>query len=349
MGDLAFCPNLPQEPPGPRLGCSLFGIHLVYGSEQTRNLVRDRCRSSPIFPETMMTSSPRPATARQLIFLISQPRSGSSLVQQILLQSERIVSFPEPWLMLPLVYTFKDSGMSGVYNPHFAQVNLQEHLERYPDGLPRFQSEIRDLALRVYGWAKPASDQLVLDKTPRYYHILRELQELFPEARFVLLTRNPVATFASMLQYNFGGDLEGLLSSTDRMHDLVTGPQTLAHARVQGSPNTHFIKYEDVVLKSATTLRELATFLEIDGLTPRYHLAPDFRDSRGVDLKSVQHHTAPVTDYLDSWRIALDSSEKRATAIRTLEAIGEQALQALGYDLHELVSNIFELDQHAHE
>ena len=38
-----------------------------------------------------------------------------------------------------------------------------------------------------------------LDKTPRYYLILKELEQVFPDAKFIFLFRNPVQIYASML------------------------------------------------------------------------------------------------------------------------------------------------------
>ena len=38
-----------------------------------------------------------------------------------------------------------------------------------------------------------------LDKTPRYYWILNEIHELFPEAKYIYLTRNPINVFSSTM------------------------------------------------------------------------------------------------------------------------------------------------------
>lgn len=45
-----------------------------------------------------------------LIFLISQPRSGSTLLQKLIATSNQIDTLQEPWLMLHPLYALKDHG-----------------------------------------------------------------------------------------------------------------------------------------------------------------------------------------------------------------------------------------------
>ena len=64
--------------------------------------------------------------------------------------------------------------------------------------LSLYKGEVKKLALQLYS-KEGLPGKYVLDKTPRYYHILPELLELFPKAKFVLLQRNPLSVFASIL------------------------------------------------------------------------------------------------------------------------------------------------------
>ena len=155
-----------------------------------------------------------------LIFLISQPRSGSSLLQQILISTGAIKSVPEPWFMLPLVYLNKDSELESGYNHHYAHINFRRYLSNHQNSKNLLNKIIKDASLELYNLNRlEGSETHFLDKTPRYYHIVNELLDLFPESQFIVLTRNPVSVFSSILGYNLNGSLENIFKS-DRLDDI---------------------------------------------------------------------------------------------------------------------------------
>ena len=51
-----------------------------------------------------------------LIFIISQPRAGSTLLQRILGGHPEIHTAAEPWIMLHPLYALKSKGCSAEYN-----------------------------------------------------------------------------------------------------------------------------------------------------------------------------------------------------------------------------------------
>lgn len=275
-----------------------------------------------------------------LIFLISQPRSGSSMLQQILLQNSDIVSFPEPWFMLPLIYTYKYPGSNVIYNLNFANINFMEYLGRYENGLEQFKQEIKKLALNLYELSSPGDSQYILDKTPRYYHIADELYEMFPEAKFVFLIRNPVAVFASMLSYNFQGNLNRFLHSPDRLEDLLKAPKIIVSQKNKQRENHHFINYESIIHFPDKSLQSLSDFLGIEPLSPEYQINTVFKESRGVDAKSVAQHNKPVSHYVDSWKSSINNKQKKASLVKYLETLGNELVAELGYDYREIIHDV---------
>ena len=113
---------------------------------------------------------------KNIVFLISQPRSGSSLLQQLLSSHPSIASLPEPWFMLPLVYTYKYPGTESDYNSRFANICLHDYLQRFDNGKELYKHYLKNLALKLYDLALADQEgaQYFLDKTPRYYHIIEE-------------------------------------------------------------------------------------------------------------------------------------------------------------------------------
>ena len=51
------------------------------------------------------------------IFVFSLPRSGSTLLQRVLMSHNDISSVAEPWILLPQIYSLKKEGTLSEYSP----------------------------------------------------------------------------------------------------------------------------------------------------------------------------------------------------------------------------------------
>ena len=56
------------------------------------------------------------------IFIVSFPRSGSTLLQRILSTSSDIATAPEPWVALPIAYMMKSVGESSEYGKEWEKM-----------------------------------------------------------------------------------------------------------------------------------------------------------------------------------------------------------------------------------
>ena len=142
-----------------------------------------------------------------LIFVISQPRSGSTLLQRMLAGHPWIQTSAETWLMLHPVYGLRRRGISTDFRAPWAVTAVTEFLDQYAGGRETYLDGVRAFARTVYGTAIARGNRRrFLDKTPRYTMIVPELIELFPAARFILLLRNPLAVLSSELKTYIRGD-----------------------------------------------------------------------------------------------------------------------------------------------
>ena len=64
-------------------------------------------------------------TDEQIIFLISQPRSGSTLLQAILGGHPDIHTCSEPWIALPFIYALKEEGSEFDFNSKTSKVAIK--------------------------------------------------------------------------------------------------------------------------------------------------------------------------------------------------------------------------------
>ncbi len=257
---------------------------------------------------------------KNLIFLISQPRSGSSMLQQLLLTSQVISSSPESWQMLSLIHTYKETNISNNYNPNFATINFVSYLNQKEIGLADFKEKIKKLALSLYDDKRGKNDYF-LDKTPRYYHIIDELYEFFPNAKYIFLKRHPIAVYTSILNYNFYGDSFEFLKQDDRLDDLFLAPTVIKNA-TKKYKNHVLVSYEDVVQSAETTLKKISNYLDIDiPVDAPYKLKGEFINSGSIDTKSLKDHDKPVRKYLDTWKSSLKTTQEKKLVLDYLKRL----------------------------
>lgn len=276
-----------------------------------------------------------------LIFLISQPRSGSTLLQHILGSHSEIHTLPEPWIMLHLVYALRPTGLRAEYDSKYAYLALKEFVARIGtgNGEALYIAAVRNMALAIYGQAlKSSRKRYFLDKTPRYYFIARELYQIFPNATFIFLIRNPLAVLSSILEVNFKGDWRQMFAQEDRKHDLFTAPRLILDAIEAIGEQAVVVKYEQLVTRPKEVVKYLCQRIgvkfEIEMLN--YGGKVRFDGTTFVDPKSVYKHDRPVTQYVDDWVLRLNSPQKVRIAKEYLSELGEDTVRRLGYSYEEL-------------
>ncbi|MBL86698.1 MAG: hypothetical protein CMO82_08590 [Winogradskyella sp.] len=243
------------------------------------------------------------------------------MLQQLILSNGKIVSSPEPWQMLSLIHTFKITENKEGFNPNYASINFTRYLSELKGGLLDYKHNIKNLALKLYG-DRVEDGQYFLDKTPRYYHIIEELYDMFPEAKFVFLVRNPLSVFASILDYNFKGDFIEFLKSSDRLDDLFLAPKFIQRS-IERHENAILIRYEDIVKTTNKTLKNLFDYLGFEqSIKKEYKIQGAFSNSQHVDTKSLNKHNEPVESYLDSWKSVIDTKQKKKLAKQYLKKLG---------------------------
>jgi hypothetical protein len=167
--------------------------------------------------------------------------------------------------------------------------------------------------------------------------ILKELLEIFPQAKFVFLLRNPLAIFSSVMNTSLRGDFRGFFT-TDRKSDLLQGPPALIEGFRRLGDRAHVVRYEELVTGTEQVLEKLCAFLEIpfDREMSNYGNKVQFENSGFVDPKSIYHHQRPVAGYADQWPERLDTAQKQHLALGYLHTLGKNTIESLGYDYEEL-------------
>lgn len=266
-----------------------------------------------------------------LIFVISQPRSGSTMLQYMLAGHPAIHTTSEPWLMLPLLHLDHAERGQAVYDGRIAGDAIRGFLESIPDGVEVYREALRQFATHLYKASLANSKKThFLDKTPRYYLILPQLFELFPEARFILLVRNPLSVLVSIVETWVVK--KTWLSLYNYRTDLMKAPGLLAEAEPVLGRQGILVRYEDLLDDTANTLARLQCFLQLDNVVDLSIYNPSLgQDWEMGDTKVKQFNTADPsgsTRWIEKlrhpqiWRLASDY----------LAELDAATLATLGYD-----------------
>jgi hypothetical protein len=269
------------------------------------------------------------------IFLFSTARCGSTLLQRILGSYPEIATVSEPWLLIPFVYAFRAHGVYAEYEHSILVRAMEDFCAELPNGRKTFQAEVRQLVTRLYEYNFEPQHRYFLDKTPPYFLIVDEIFELFPEAKFIFLWRNPLAVAASLAEWpqrHWGGLYR---------ENLFFGLANLISAYERNADRVCAVRFEDYVTGNAETWHRLMAYLELPFRQESLHefsdvtLAGRMGDKHGVSL-----YQALSSEPLTKWQGTLANPLRKEAARRYLSWIGRERLAVMGYDADELYADL---------
>lgn len=271
------------------------------------------------------------------LFLLSLPRSGSTLAQRILAAHGGIATTSEPWILLPYLYTLRENGIYAEYNHRSLILAIEDFYEMLPGGREDYVAEIREFALRLYDKASPDGTRYFLDKTPRYHLVSDEIMATFPEGKHLILWRNPLAVVASVME-TWGNAKWNLYRFKV---DLFDGIENLVRTYERHSDRIHAIRYEEIVTKPEEAWGEVFRYLEMPFDRSALELFGAVRlGGRKGDPSGVKRYGRVSSEPLEGWKRTLDNPVRKSWCRRYLHWIGRDRLAIMGYDLDDLVADL---------
>jgi len=270
-----------------------------------------------------------------LIFLIAQPRSGSTLLQRILGSHPGIHTRSEPWIMLHPLYALRTDGHVADYDTGLAGSALREFLQGFDGTEEDFLEGVRRMYGYLYDRALQASKKrFFLDKTPRYYHIVSELHRTFPHAKYVFLLRNPVAVLCSILHT---WAQASMLALHEYRFDLLSAPGLILKGISELGDQAIVVRYEDLVTDSAREVKRICRFLMTEFYPDMLEYASrEQKNWRFGDQESIRRHRRPEADSRDRWISEVEDPQVWRLAGDYVEMLGKELLDKLGYPFDDL-------------
>jgi hypothetical protein len=269
------------------------------------------------------------------LFLLSLPRSGSTLVQRVLASRPEISTTPEPWLLLPLLYARRERGTFSEYGEVPAARAISEFVQRLPGAEEDFRRELHDFVVCLYGLASHDGTTYFLDKTPRYHFVVDDLFELFPDGKFVFLWRNPLSIVSSIVETWAGGRW-----SLGRWREDLFGGLARLVDSAERHPEAFATRFETLLTETPGSWAGLLEYLDLPAGSVDLDVVPPGQRGRMGDQVGVRRYAGMSTEPLDKWKTTLAHPLRVRWAKHYLMWVGEHRLGVMGYDLDSLLRSL---------
>ena len=278
----------------------------------------------------------------RLIFLIGAPRSGTTLLARMLGGHSAIYQRAEPHLITPIAHLgYFGKVQKAPYDPN----NVDQAIHEFVADLPRGEADYLD-ALRAYSdtlygrmLATAPGKRFFLDKTPAYALVLPFVAKLYPGAKYVVLTRHPLAVQSSYVESFFDGDWAVAVNHNPILARYV--PALASFVRDRPVPLLH-VRYEDLVRDPEAEFRRICEHLGIpfEAAAIAYGEKGDAPKGLG-DPTGVARHTRPVTTSVSKWAAEIAARpDVLALVQKLLDELDPADLATLGYPRDKIVAQL---------
>lgn len=279
---------------------------------------------------------------QNMIFVIGPPRSGSTMLQRMLGSHSAIYTHPEPHIVTPLAHLgYYDNVEKAPYD----HINAAEAIREYVEDLPAKEEDYLDACRAyldvLYGRMLGKSGlEMMLDKTPAYGLVIPFLTKVYPKARYIVLTRHPLAVLSSYANSFFEGDYDAATEFNDILGRYV--PAMASFLRQEEVPFFH-IRYEDLVKEPEARMAEIFEFLGLENeegavdYGKHDHVVKSFGDPK------ASQESRPTTKSVSAWAVDLANDDhKLEIAKRMVAPLNPEDVEIWGYDKEALFDKVAE-------
>jgi len=254
-------------------GRLLRDSHLPYHPDGVRRMLALLDVPIPPAPTSFQTPAP--------IFLVGFPRSGTTLLDQILSSHSRIYCMEE-----------KEIFAESIDDVLMGEASLDD---------------VDVEARRANYWSRvqePLGGRLLVDKLPLNIIFLPLIARVFPDAKIIFALRDPRDVILSCFQQRFGMNSAMAqfldLGNAAAYYDLVMSLMEACRARLP--LKVHQVRYEDVVANLEREARALAAFLDLS-FEPSMLAFRETAIARNINTPSARQVIEPLYNRsIGRWR-----------------------------------------------
>ncbi len=204
-------------------------------------------------------------------FLVGCPRSGTTLLQSLIVAHSQITSFPESKFFQKIVTSqsiyekFNLAPITGrkVFNSFLEDINSSELKNLLPLNAVFIPQYVASFIKVLDTVTLRQEKNYWLEKTPEHLRRINAIEKLVDGAKFIHIVRNGVDVVASLYEMTqkypeIWGQPRELEQYINRWENDV-----LITSRHLHKPNHILVRYESLLDDPTTTLEEICKFLEV--------------------------------------------------------------------------------------
>jgi Flp pilus assembly protein TadD len=217
------------------------------------------------------------------VFIVGFPRSGTTLLEQMLDAHPALQSMDE--------------------NPFFSKLSdqLEDQGIRVPDDIHRLgQRDVDELRRRyltmVCGTVPRQWDARIVDKNPLNMLWLPFIHRLFPQAKFILALRHPCDVILSCYMQNFRANvLAAACTTLERLATAyVASMRSWLHHVDVLRPDVLIVRNEDLIADADAQAARIASFLDLADASPLLRFDQHARDKGFIATPSYTQVIQPI-------------------------------------------------------
>jgi Sulfotransferase family len=275
-----------------------------------------------------------------IVFIVGRGRSGSTLLASMLNNHPQMIVPEESRFVQELYYKFANTKKWTDKKKHtfytevfrgFEQLDIDREeligkISKLNDDAS-FAKIIQQVYLSVRNKNEKTSIQLIGDKNPKYTFWLETLLKIFPQAKFIHITRDYRDSYLSFMRVDgMRGEKKNLAFQLYRWnyyHKRILNFKK----KIDGAQYYH-LKYEDLVSDTETALKKLSEFLHFSYNKEMIRLPQIKRE--GVRAKIHQSLNQSITSSkIDEWEEQMNKKQQ-VKAIK----ISEKTASSLSYEIN---------------
>ncbi|MEW8052527.1 MAG: sulfotransferase [Candidatus Thiodiazotropha sp.] len=283
-------------------------------------------------------------TDENIVFVISLPRSGSTLLQRILSIHPSICTTSETWLLLPQIYTLKENCVFSEYNATAASRALSDLCEYIDKGQDVYKMLIKRHFIDMVQRTADRNQTIFVEKTPRNNLIIEDIYNLFPESKYIFLWRNPAAVVASMIN-SFSN---GKWNIYRQEIDLYKGLDNMIRSNKLKIKNRLDIRYEDLVHEPRKHTSEIIKFIGLrDGISIEC-MSNNSLTGRMGDKTGINRYNSVSTKSVNNWTDTYCNVLRRKWLKNYLKYIGNNNMSNMGYNREKILNELRKQNNNKH-
>jgi len=217
-------------------------------------------------------------TIKQRVFIVGCPRSGTTLLQGMLATHSRIRSFPEthffttayPQNPLRRWITWPALNVRSFWKPFLTKLNRLDLLKLTKNSVFSRDYASKFVSLLDFLTIESQKD-IWVEKTPRHLHVIDQIKNVVPNAKFIHIVRDGPSVVASI--YKVTNEKPSLWTQgRSRIFSGYTVQQCvdrwnkdiLITTRYRDSSNHIIVNYKSLVASPTSVLLKISDFLKID-------------------------------------------------------------------------------------